>query len=102
MAIEERTGSLIQQLFQPVDNASIVFFRIAFGLTSFFHIWGVLDTERVRTRYMEAPFLFAFPGLDWLKPLPGELMLALWFALAGAAFLVMVGLFYKSAIIFFK
>ena len=112
MAIEERgataksgmrsrSQSLIPRLFQPIDNASIVFFRIAFGITSFFHIWGVLDQERVRNRYVDAPFLFAFPGLDWLKPLPGDWMIAVWFALAGAALLVMLGLFYTQAIIFF-
>lgn len=112
MAIEEQTSgartgsesrltSLIPRLFQPVDNASIVFFRIAFGITSFYHIWGVLDQERVRRRYVDPPFLFSFPGLDWLKPLPGELMLSLWFALAAASVLIMLGLFYKPAIIFF-
>jgi vitamin K-dependent gamma-carboxylase len=96
-----RLHGLIPQLFKPVDNASIVFFRIAFGITSFYHIWGVLDQERVRRRYIDPPFLFSFPGLDWLKPLPGEWMLVLWFALAAASVLVMLGLFYKSAIIFF-
>lgn len=94
-------GGLIARLFRPVDNASLVFFRIAFGVTAFFHIWGVLDTERIRRRYMEPPFYFSFPGLDWIKPLPGELMLVLWFGLAFAALLVMLGLFYKQAIIFF-
>jgi hypothetical protein len=100
---ESRTpaGNLISRFFRPVDNASLVFFRIAFGLTSFFHIWGVLDGERVRRRYIDQPFLFSFPGLGWLKPLPGDLLLVLWFAMAAACLLVMLGLFYKPAIIFF-
>ena len=37
-------GGVIARLFQPIDNASLVFFRIAFGVTAFFHVWGVLDT----------------------------------------------------------
>lgn len=94
-------GGLIPRLFQPVDNASIAFFRIAFGITSFFHVWGVLDVERVHRRYIDPPFLFAFPGLEWVKPLPGDLLLALWFAMAAASVLIMVGLYYKPAIIFF-
>lgn len=93
--------SLIPRLFQPIDNASIVFFRIGFGLTSFFHVWGILDANRVRRRYIDPPFLFSYPGLDWVKRLPGDWMLALWFALAAAALLIMLGLFYKSATIFF-
>jgi hypothetical protein len=93
--------SLIRRLYTPVDNASITFFRIAFGLTTFFHVWGVLEQNRVRRRYIDPPFLFSFPGLDWLKRLPGDWMLVLWFALAAAALLVMLGLFYRAAIIFF-
>jgi hypothetical protein len=95
------TRDLIPGLFRPIDNASLVFFRIAFGLTSFYHVWGVLDQERVRNRYVDAPFLFSFPGFGWLKPLPGDWMIALWFALAAAALLIMLGLFYRPAIIFF-
>jgi hypothetical protein len=94
-------GRLIRGLYRPIDNASITFFRIAFGLTTFFHVWGVIDQNRVRTRYIDPPFLFAFPGLGWLQRLPGDWMLALWFALAAAAVLVMLGLFYRAAIIFF-
>ena len=92
---------LVPRMFRPVDNASVTFFRIAFGLTGFFHVWGVLDSERVRRRYVDSPFLFAFPGLDWVPMAPGELLLSLWFALAAASVLVMLGLFYKPAIIFF-
>lgn len=113
MAVEERPAQLreaesgnalrglIPRLFQPIDNASIAFFRIAFGLTTFFHIWGVLDQNRVRYRYIDAPFLFPFPGLGWLQRLPGDWLLLLWFALAAAALLVMFGLLYRAAIIFF-
>jgi vitamin K-dependent gamma-carboxylase len=93
--------TLIPRLFRPIDNASLTFFRIAFGLTTFFHVWGVLDAGRVRRRYIDPPFLFTFPGLDWVKRLPGDWMLVLWFALAAAAVLIMLGLFYRSAIIFF-
>jgi vitamin K-dependent gamma-carboxylase-like protein len=94
-------GRVIPGLFRPIDNASITFFRIAFGVTTFFHIWGVLDHNRVRDRYIDAPFLFAFPGLGWLKRLPGDWLLVLWFGLAAAAVLIMLGLFYRAAIIFF-
>lgn len=108
MAIEEAgtqsrkvLGGLIARLFAPIDNSSITFFRIAFGVTTFFHVWGVLDTNRVRRRYIDPPVLFSFPGLDWLKRLPGDWMLVLWFALAFAAVLIMLGLFYRAAMIFF-
>ena len=94
-------SGLIPRLFQPIDNASIVFFRIAFGLTGFFHVWGVLDGNRVRDRYLNPPFLFTYPGLDWLKRPPGDWLLLLWFGLAAACVLIMLGLFYRAAIIFF-
>jgi hypothetical protein len=55
----------------------------------------------VRNRYIDPPFLFSYPGLGWLKRLPGDWMLLLWFSLAAAAVLIMLGLFYRAAIIFF-
>jgi len=95
------TRRIIGGLFRPVDNASIAFFRIAFGLTSFFHVWSVLDQDRVRRRYIDPPFLFSFPGLDWVQRPPGDWTLAIWFATAGAALLIALGLFYRAAIVFF-
>jgi len=100
-AEDRRFGGLIPRLFQPIDNASVAFFRIAFGLTCFFHIWGILELQRIQNRLRDAPFLMSYPGLGWLPRLPGDLMLVVYFSLAGAAVLIMLGLFYKPAIIFF-
>lgn len=96
-----RSSDLLARLFQPVDIASIAFFRIAFGLTGFFHIWGVLDTQRIQNRYIEPEFLFKYPGLHWLPRVPGEVLLLLYFSMAAACVLIMLGLFYRPAVSYF-
>ncbi|MCB0583358.1 MAG: hypothetical protein KDD10_29025, partial [Phaeodactylibacter sp.] len=62
---------MIQRLFQPVDIASLVFFRVVFGILGFadvlntyiYYHWMVdaYDPEKFRFRYY---------GFEWVHPLP--------------------------------
>jgi len=37
--------SLIERLFEPVDNASIVLFRVAFGAIMFWEAWRYIGYD---------------------------------------------------------
>ncbi len=88
--------TLLQRLLNPIDIASIVFFRIAFGLIAFYHIW--LQMRSVRAVYIDPVFHYKYPGFGWVQPLPGELMYVVFLVLAACAICVALGFFYRFAI----
>ena len=93
--------ALFDRLFAPVDIASLIFFRVAFGIIAFLHVWEQIDSDRVRSRFMDPDFHFTFFGFGWVKPLPGDLMLVVFFAMAACSVLIALGLFYRAAIALF-
>jgi len=89
------------RLFDPIDIASIAVFRICLGLLLLhdmhrFHAFGA-----IKTFYVDPPFLFAFFGLDFIRPLPAEGMYLLFGVLTICTVLITVGLFYRVAITVF-
>lgn len=95
-----RLSSLAERLFQPVDIASLVFARIVFSAIMIYEVWVFLSEGRV-FYYMEAPYLFTFPGFHWVRPWPGDGMVYHFIAMGALAFLMMVGLCYRLAAVGF-
>lgn len=91
----------MEPLFRPVDIRSLAAFRIAFGTmmvaaVARYFAYGWID-ELYRTPQM----FFHYPGLEWLKPLPGAGMYVFYGVLGGLAACLAVGLFYRvSAALF--
>ena len=57
-------------LFAPVSNASLVVFRVAFGILM---MWEVLNYFRygwIASDWTEPAFHFTYPGFGWVKPWP--------------------------------
>ncbi len=97
MSTPTRMQNIAEQAFKPCDVASLVFFRVSFGLillweaTRFF-VNGLID--RV---YLEPKFHFTYLGFGWVRPLPEE-WLTLHFVLLGvAALLLTLGLLTRLA-----
>ncbi len=96
-----RTSSLIGRLFQPIDIASLVVFRIAFG--------GIMTWEAIRYLvpripngiswarqfYIEPQILFKYHGFAWVHPWPGDGMIYHFWVWALAAIGVAIGCCYR-------
>ncbi|HEY8379736.1 MAG TPA: HTTM domain-containing protein [Nannocystis sp.] len=88
------------RLFESVDIASLVCFRIAFGVLMLAEVFRYLP--RVSRYYIEPEFHFTYFGFDWVQPLPGEWMYVHFGVLGLAALFITIGLFYRvSASVFF-
>lgn len=91
--------SLTRSLSRPVPAYSLAVFRIAFGALLMWDCWRFIRDDRI-WRYWVAPdFHFAYPGFGWIRPLPEDALDLLWLLMGVAALLVMLGLFYRVAIV---
>ncbi len=84
-------------LFRPVDAASLIFFRIGLGGIIAWWAWDYLTLGRVKAVYVDPVFHFTYYGLDWVKPLPGNGMYLLFFAVAILGIAIAAGIFYRFA-----
>ncbi|MBO6783552.1 MAG: HTTM domain-containing protein [Alphaproteobacteria bacterium] len=92
---------LEDKLFRPVDMASLAVFRIAFGALLLWDVVKFFVFDWIALMYVRPSFHFKYYGFEWVEPWPGSLMY-LHFAVTGAlAFLIMIGLFYRVAIVLF-
>jgi vitamin K-dependent gamma-carboxylase len=95
--------ALRSRLFAPVDIASLVYFRVAFGAIMLWEVWRYFDRGWIDRYYVEPTFYFTYYGFDWVRPWPaGWMMDAHFYALAVLAVLIILGLWYRvSAALFF-
>ncbi|MGR3825484.1 MAG: HTTM domain-containing protein [Salipiger marinus] len=91
--------SMAQALARPVPVLSLAVFRIALGALLVVDCWRFLWHDRI-WRYWVAPDLhFTWPGFGWVQPLPDPWIHVAWLGMGLAALLVMLGLFYRVAIV---
>jgi vitamin K-dependent gamma-carboxylase len=93
--------SLVQRLFRPIDIASLVAFRVAFGAIMAWEALRYLVPREpdgiswARQFYIEPQFLFKYYGFAWVHPWPGDGMIYHFWAWALAAVFVAVGFGYR-------
>ena len=87
--------SVRKRAFAPVDIASIVFFRIAFGSLLVWHVWKYFVQGTVATLWIEPRFLFKYYGFSWVHPWPAQTLYIHWIAVGVFAFLVAIGFCYR-------
>ena len=93
---------LFQKVQQPTDAASLVLFRVVFGLLMFIDIVRYFYIGWVKDVYAKPEFHFQYEWFSWIRPLPEEFMYLLFGILGICGILIAVGLFYRlSSIIFF-
>lgn len=94
--------ALVARLQAPVDNSSIVLFRIAFGLLMLWEVQRYLNYGWVASEYIDPVYLFPYAGFEWIRPWPGIGMYLHFYALAILAVCITVGFYYRlSAALFF-
>lgn len=90
-----------KKLFQPIDIASLVFFRLAFGIIMLFDIVGDLWHGWVRKALIQPEFHFTYYGFDWVQPLPGWGMYAVYALLIVANVGIILGWRYRLCAAYF-
>lgn len=96
-----RREPLWQRCFRPVDIASLVFFRVAFGALLLWEIIYYLTGGRVTEYWVRPTFHFALGPFGWVQPWPGIGMYIHWCALGVLAVLIALGCFYRVAMALF-
>ncbi|PYL17870.1 MAG: hypothetical protein DME30_05315, partial [Verrucomicrobia bacterium] len=66
---ESLLAKIRQRAFAPVDIASLVFFRITFGLVMIGEV--VAFRNLIRGAWIQTLFLFKYYGFSWVEPWPG-------------------------------
>jgi vitamin K-dependent gamma-carboxylase len=95
-------NTLRKRAFAPVDIASLVFFRIAFGLLMVGYVWGYFSRHWIAEFWIEPRFLFKYYGFSWIHPWPGHGLYIHWAAMGLFALFIATGFLYRaSARLFF-
>jgi vitamin K-dependent gamma-carboxylase len=95
-------GELRTRLSAPVDIASLVYFRIAFGAIMLWEVWRYFDHGWIDRYYVEPAFHFTYYGFDWVRPWAAAWMMdAHFYSLAVLAVLIILGLWYRVAAVLF-
>lgn len=85
----------MKTLFRPVDIATLVFFRIVFGILVFIDLlnsWIYYHLKK--DAYNPLNFQFKYYGFEWVHPFPEPYMTAIFILLMVAALLVALGEWY--------
>ncbi len=93
--VDSFVTKLIDRGLNPVDNASVTFFRICFGLISATWAWDYLSKGLATQLYVNSPYHFTYYLLDWVKPLPGDLIYLHFLVLLLAAVCIAIGFLYR-------
>ena len=99
--IERFVARARSSAFTPVDIASIVFFRITFGLLMAWHVWTFFTEHRLVGYFLEPRLLFKYYGFAWVHPWPGDGLYIHKIAMGVFALFIAAGFIYRvSAALF--
>lgn len=89
----------VDPLFEEVDAASLVFFRVGFGVIMLVECWRFWSKGWIERYYIQPEFFFKYYGFEWVQPWAGEGMYWHFGLLAALSLLVALGAFYRIAAI---
>ena len=92
---------LSQRAFAPLDIASLVVFRIAFGLLMAWNGYRFLALNRILHNWIEPKFLFKYYGFSWVQPWPDRWLYLHWEVMLVLAFFIAAGFLYRVSIALF-
>jgi hypothetical protein len=90
-------AKLQDRAFAPVDIASLVFFRIAFGLLMVWEVCRYFALGRIAAYWLEPRFLFKYYGFSWVQPWSGDWLYLHWAALGFFALFVAAGFLHRAS-----
>lgn len=92
---KSRLDRLGQDLCAPVDIASLVYFRIAFGLIMLWEVWRYFDHGWIGRYWIDPVMNFTYYGFDWVRPWPGIGMYLHFVGLGALAIGIILGCGYR-------
>lgn len=92
---------LKEKLFAPINIYSLVFVRIAFGLTMFVNTIMYFSHDLINYSYIQPIFYFKYYGFSWVTMLPADLLTLLFIILAILAIFIAIGAFYRISSVLF-
>lgn len=92
---------LVARLREPVDIASLVAFRVIFGLMMLVSVVRFWQRGWIEELYIQPAYHFTYWGFEWVRVWPAWGMYAHFAALAVLALCVALGLCYRPSIILF-
>jgi len=99
---DKRSSPLLRRLLQPVDIASLVYFRIIFGAIMLWEVYRYVTLGRVSRYFIEPDYAFTYLGFDWVQAWPGMGMHIHFYVMGLLSVFIMVGFLYRlSAALFF-
>lgn len=90
------------KLYQPIDNAPLIIFRIFLGALIFLESIGAIFTGWVKTTLIDSKFTFSHIGFEWLQPLPGNGMYVYFTIMGILGLFIMIGLKYRWTLALFS
>lgn len=87
--------------FEPIDIASLVYFRITFGALMVWEMWRFLVGPRVANLLVQPEFEFKYLGFGWVQPPPSNSIHLLFAVLFTSAAGVTIGLCYRLCALIF-
>ncbi len=93
--------SIIRRALAPVSGASGAAFRIAFGTIALAAIVRLFAHGWIDDLYVEPAHHFAYPGFEWVRPLPGWSMYLLFAAIEALSICIAVGYRYRLSVALF-
>ncbi len=87
----------MHRLFRPLDIASLVAFRLAFGALMLCAVGRYFAHGWIDQFFVAPRLFFPYPGLAWLAPLPHGGMYLLYALLGALALCVLLGLWYRAS-----
>lgn len=94
-------AALNKKLQEPVDAASLAFFRIVFGCIMLFSQVRFISKGWVDLLYIRPKFFFKYYGFYWVHPLPGNWMYLPWAGMILSLVFIILGKYYRAAITVF-
>jgi vitamin K-dependent gamma-carboxylase len=91
----------VRRLFEPTDAASVGAFRVMFGLLMLWEVFRFFQHDWIRRYYIDPQVHFTYLFFEWVRPLPGPWMYALFTVMGVLAALIAVGVFYRTAMVLF-
>lgn len=90
-------GRVCAALFEPVDIAFLVFFRVLFGGIMLWEVYRYFTYGWIGRYFVEPVVNFTYYGFSWVKPWPGTGMYIHFLVLGLAAACVSAGFLYRIA-----
>ncbi|MBI5917348.1 MAG: HTTM domain-containing protein [Bacteroidetes bacterium] len=89
-------------IFKPTDIASLVFFRVVFGILGFADLMGVWTYYHLYKGYFDPEKLqFKYYGFEWVRPLPEPFLSLVFLGLMAAAVCIALGRWYRVCTVVF-